>query len=222
MKKFLEVAKKIKGDYLVSSYFISNMFYSTVSPTIQVAYMQGMSSKMLSLMMIISCLTGTIIPVLWDNNKEKLYNKFGILCRLETIFYTAVLLAILLSLITPKGWYILDSLYGAFVTTNLRIAAKIMQAKRYDTEEKRIDFDMISVFNTDQELETIFLEHKRGEEAAKKESGKGLGMFLVQKLMEINGFSIYMKKLPDKEIFYNNIKYCRNLIVIDIPQKFIK
>ena len=144
MKKFLEVAKKIKGDYLVSSYFISNMFYSTVSPTIQVAYMQGMSSKMLSLMMIISCLTGTIIPVLWDNNKEKLYNKFGILCRLETIFYTAVLLAILLSLITPKGWYILDSLYGAFVTTNLRIAAKIMQAKRYDTEEKRIDFDMIS------------------------------------------------------------------------------
>ena len=76
MKKFLEVAKKIKEDYLVSSYFISNMFYSTVSPTIQVAYMQGMSSKMLSLMMIISCLTGTIIPVLWDNNKEKLYNKF--------------------------------------------------------------------------------------------------------------------------------------------------
>ena len=32
----------------------------------------------------------------------------------------------------------------------------------------KIDFDMISVFNTDQELETIFLEHKRGEEAAKK------------------------------------------------------
>ena len=86
----------------------------------------------------------------------------------------------------------------------------------------KIDFDMISVFNTDQELKTIFLEHKRGEEAAKKESGKGLGMFLVQKLMEINGFSIYMKKVPDKEILYNNIKYCRNLIVIDIPQRFIK
>lgn len=143
MKKFLEVAKKIKGDYLVSSYFVSNVFYSAVSPTIQVAYMQGMSSKTLSLMMIISCLTGTVIPILWDNNKEKLYEKFGILCKIETIFYTIVLLAILLSLVTPKGWYILDSLYGAFVTTNLRIAAKMMQAKRYDTEKKRIDFDMI-------------------------------------------------------------------------------
>ena len=133
MKKFLEVIKKIKGDYLVSSYFISNMFYSAVSPTIQVAYMQEMSSKMLSLMMIISCLTGTIIPVLWDNNKQKLYEKFGILCIMETIFYTVVLLAILLSLVTPKGWYILDSLYGAFITTNLGIAAKMMKAKRYNT-----------------------------------------------------------------------------------------
>ena len=95
---------------------------------------------------------------------------------------------------------------------------KVKLINRYKQRMQRFE----KVFNTDQELKTIFLEHKRGEEAAKKESGKGLGMFLVQKLMEINGFSIYMKKLPDKEIFYNNIKYCRNLIVIDIPQKFIK
>lgn len=86
----------------------------------------------------------------------------------------------------------------------------------------KIDFDMISIFNTEQELDAIFLEHTRGEEAKKKESGKGLGLFLVQKLMEINGFSICMKRIPNTETICDNIKYCRNLMVIDIPPRFIK
>lgn len=86
----------------------------------------------------------------------------------------------------------------------------------------KIDFDMISVYNTDEEMANIFLEHQRGEEAKKKSSGKGLGLFLVQRLMDINGFTIDMKRMPNSDIHSKGIHYCRNLFVIDIPSEFIK
>lgn len=85
----------------------------------------------------------------------------------------------------------------------------------------KIDFDMISVFNTDSEEDTIFLEHIRGSEAQKKEKGKGLGLFLVRRLLEINGFSISLRKSPNTDIFERDIHYCRNIFVIDIPAKFV-
>lgn len=94
-------------------------------------------------------------------------------------------------------------------------------SKQRDNSVK-IDFDMISIFNTDTELDTIFLEHKRGEEAKKKSSGKGLGLFLVRRLMDINGFSITMKKIPKPDIYNNEIHYCRNLFIVDIPAKFVQ
>lgn len=86
----------------------------------------------------------------------------------------------------------------------------------------KIDFDMTSIYNTDEELNTIFLEHQRGEEAKKKDSGKGLGLFLVRRLMDINGFSIIMKKIPNSDNTYNKIHYCRNLFIVDIPAEFVE
>lgn len=86
----------------------------------------------------------------------------------------------------------------------------------------KIDFDMISVFNTDLELDTIFLEHRRGEEAKKKTSGKGLGLFLVRRLLDINGFSVTMKRMSNTDTYNNEIHFCRNIFIINIPSKFIE
>lgn len=86
----------------------------------------------------------------------------------------------------------------------------------------KIDIDMVSIYNSDEEMNIIFLEHERGAEAKKKDSGKGLGLFLVTRLLEINGFSISMKKIQGTDIYDSEkIHYCRNLFIIDIPAKFV-
>lgn len=86
----------------------------------------------------------------------------------------------------------------------------------------KIDFDMISVFNDASELDMIFLEGTRGQEAVKKSGGNGLGLFLARRLLEINGFSIVLKSIPDSDTYDKDIHYCRNIFVIDIPHRFVR
>lgn len=87
----------------------------------------------------------------------------------------------------------------------------------------KLDFDMISVYNSDSELEKVFLEYRRGAMAMSKGPGQGLGLFLVQRLLAINGFSIDLKAVSNSDIYDSDgMHYCRNLFVIDIPLKFIR
>lgn len=98
----------------------------------------------------------------------------------------------------------------------------IVSANKQSNGSVKIDFDMTSVFNSEEDLKKVFLEHERGEEAKKKDSGQGLGLFLVQRLLEINGFSICLKSMPNTDSYdERKIHYSRNLYVIDIPEKFV-
>lgn len=85
----------------------------------------------------------------------------------------------------------------------------------------KIDLSMMSIYNTDYEISEIFLQSKRSEEAMKKESGNGLGLFITKRLLNINGIEIQFKRLSNSIRIQEEIKYCNNLFIIDIPNSFV-
>ncbi len=85
----------------------------------------------------------------------------------------------------------------------------------------KIDISMMSIFNNDLEISEIFMQNVRSEEAIKKGSGNGLGLFITKRLLNINGIEIQFKRINDIIRIQNGIKYCNNLFIIDIPVHFV-
>jgi len=85
----------------------------------------------------------------------------------------------------------------------------------------KLDLAMMSVFNDDTELSEIFLPNIRGEEAKKKGGGNGIGLYITKRLLNLNGVEIQFKRINDTIRNYNDIKYCSNIFIIDIPSNMI-
>lgn len=68
---------------------------------------------------IILCITGIIFPLIWNKYSDKMYNKYGYFLTLECILYTLIAVLVIMGTVTPKVYYILDTLLFALITKNI-------------------------------------------------------------------------------------------------------
>lgn len=133
--------KNIFTDKLLIANFLSNLFYSMAYPTVHYKLISEVGQKMISINSIAICITGILIPIMWNKKSEKLYKTFGALCNLETILYIIICIMYLMSFITTKAYYILDTVFFCLVTKNMICGGNKLRAKRYNTEDKREEYD---------------------------------------------------------------------------------
>ena len=83
-----------------------------------------------------------------------------------------------------------------------------------------VKFEMISYYMTDEDVEHIYDEGYSGNQAKTKgTSGKGLGMYLVKQMMELN--RIHLNILPGRQkIVFGGIEYANNVFEILIPKDY--
>lgn len=81
----------------------------------------------------------------------------------------------------------------------------------------KIDIRMTSVYNTDDEIEKMFLAYERGKEAKSMGSGNGLGLYVVKQLLHLNDIEIWFKRINDDIINEKGKKYSYNVFIINIP-----
>lgn len=133
--------KNILKDKLLIANFLSNLFYSVAYPCVHYKLISEIGQKMISLNSILICIAGTLIPVLWNKKSEKLYKTYGFLCNLETVLYIIICIMFLVSFISPKAYYILDTIFFCLVSKNIICGGNKLKAKKYDTESKREQYD---------------------------------------------------------------------------------
>jgi hypothetical protein len=85
----------------------------------------------------------------------------------------------------------------------------------------KVDFIMTSIYNSDLEIEQMFLPNFRGDEARSISSGSGLGLFIVKQLLYLNKIDIKFARVNNSIIKKNGIKYSNNIFIIDIPIQII-
>lgn len=76
-----------------------------------------------------------------------------------------------------------------------------------------IDIAMDSIYVKDDNFEQIFKPNFRSDEAKKIGEGKGLGLSLAKKMLELNNSTIFFRRLSEP-IRFGKIKFCRNMFVI--------
>lgn len=141
LKEEGDFIKQIFKDKLLLANFISNLFYSTAYPIVHFKLISEVGEKMISLNSICICLAGIVFPVMWNKNSDKLYKKYGVLCTLETILYILICVMLLISLISSKAYYILDTMFFCLVTKNMICGGNKLRAKRYNNEKDREQYD---------------------------------------------------------------------------------
>lgn len=119
-----------KDDLLVGN-FLSNLFYSISYPTIHFILISDVTERLISVNQIIICFTGIIFPILWNQQSDKLYRKYGHLLSLEGILYTLLIISILFSIITPKMYYIVDTILCSILTKNIICGLNKLKIYRY-------------------------------------------------------------------------------------------
>lgn len=88
----------------------------------------------------------------------------------------------------------------------------------------KIDIEMESVYNSDIEIDQLFLPNFRGFNAKKIEpsKGEGLGLYVAKRLFSINGIDIQFKLMERKERnIIDGVEYSKNIFIIDIPKSKI-
>ena len=78
-----------------------------------------------------------------------------------------------------------------------------------------IDIEMISVYVKDDDFNRIFQPNYRGDEARKIGNGKGLGLYLAKRMLELNNSKIFFRRLSNS-ISAGEISFSRNLFVIHV------
>lgn len=96
---------------------------------------------MISLNSICICIAGIVFPLLWNKNSDKLYKRYGALCTLETLLYISICILFLISFLSPKAYYILDTMFFCLVTKNMICGGNKLRAKRYNNEKDREEYD---------------------------------------------------------------------------------
>ena len=140
----MNIIKRILKDELLIANLITNFFFSFAYPIVHLFLINHITEKDISMNSIICCISGIFIPIIW-NKYEKMYNSYGFFLISEIICYIILCSSILLSFITPKAYYIIDTLLYAFLTRNLCCGNIKLKVKRYCKENDRAEYDNNSV-----------------------------------------------------------------------------
>ncbi len=139
---------KIIKDKLIVGNFISNLFYSLGYPTVHYILISNINEKMISLNSILLCISGIILPIVWNKYSDKLYEKYGYLLSIEAILYTLLTILIIIGFIDNKAYYFIDTILFALVTKNIICGNNRLTSMRYKNKDREIfDNSIVSVSN---------------------------------------------------------------------------
>lgn len=123
-------------DKLLLANFISNLFYSIAYPTVHFVLIKDIDERIISLNAIIVCIAGIIVPIIWNKQSDKLYNKYGYLLTLEGISYILLTVAFIFGTVNSKLYYLIDTLLFSIITKNIICGSNKLRAIRYNGEER--------------------------------------------------------------------------------------
>lgn len=126
----LKINNIFKDELLIGN-FLSNLFYSIAYPTIHFILISDATEKLISANQIIICFAGIIFPIIWNQKSDRLYKKYGYLLSLEGILYSLLIIAILFSIITPRMYYLVDTILFSILTKNIICGLNKLKIYRY-------------------------------------------------------------------------------------------
>lgn len=130
----------INVDGMLLATFFTTIFYSSTYPYINKQIMTVASDSLIALNRMINCISVIIYGKLWNSKSEFLFKFYPVYCVLETLIgIMTTIFAIMTNNIVM--YYLLDTLVFAIVTRNICCGGVKLRAIRYNTEEKREQFD---------------------------------------------------------------------------------
>ncbi|QXE20436.1 hypothetical protein [Clostridium sp. 001] len=140
--------KKLFTDELITANFLSNLFYSVAAPTIQYILISAVGSKIIAFNSIVVCVSGVIVPTLWNKFSDKIYKEYGHFLIAETIGYIILMLLILNNIISNVAYCILDTFIFSIVSKNLICGNNKLKATRYlKNEREKFDNNIVVASN---------------------------------------------------------------------------
>ena len=134
----LKNLSKLLRDRLVVACFVSNLFYSAAYPSFHTNMISNLDSRVISFNSIMICLSGIIVPILWNRHSDSFYKKYGLFCILETVLYILLCITSLLKITDYLLYYILDTMFYCFVTKNILIGTNRLKVLRYEGDGRQI------------------------------------------------------------------------------------
>ena len=135
--------KSIKEDKLIFAEFISALLYSIGIPGMNIATYSNMDSRTLSILNSIGTVTGIIIPIIWVKYGKKIFKYTALLTYVEMVSYILLAILLILDIINPHIWFIVEKIAISTVTRNLSSACLMIHSDIYNTKEKRYTFDSV-------------------------------------------------------------------------------
>lgn len=130
---------KSKYDCLIIAGFISGLFYSMSYPIIHLECMKDISSNLMSLSQLLSCILTVVITQVWLKKSEVMYLKtFKISLIVEVLLYGAILYMLFFNVFTPTAFYISDCILCSTITRNIINGGTRLKAIRYKGEQREI------------------------------------------------------------------------------------
>lgn len=139
---------KIFKDKLIFANFISNFFYSFAYPTLNIFLISQINKNFISMNMIIVCLSGIIFSQLWNKKSEDLFKKYDKLLISEMVLYAILIFSVILGFVTPKMYYIIDTLFFAIISKNIICGNNRLKVLLYkDHEREEFDNNLVIASN---------------------------------------------------------------------------
>jgi hypothetical protein len=130
---------KNKYDYLIIAGFTSGLFYSMSYPIIHLECMKDISSNLMSLSQLLSCILTVVITQVWLKKSEVMYLKtFKISLIAEVLLYGSILCMLFFNVFTPTAFYISDCILCSTITRNIINGGTRLKAIRYKGEQREI------------------------------------------------------------------------------------
>lgn len=130
--------KKIDGMLLAT--FLTTIFYSSTYPYIHKEIMSNVSDSIIALNQIINCVSIILIGSLWNKKSDNLFKHYPTFCISETLLGVLSTIWVIVSN-NIVAYYIIDTLIFAIITRNICCGGVKLKAIRYNSEEKREQFD---------------------------------------------------------------------------------
>lgn len=128
-------------DLLVASAFICNLLYALCNPVVHVELISNVGSSLVSLVSLIGSFATAIVSRMWLKRGKKLYKFYPVFLIIEPIVYGVAITMVLIDVMPESIYYILDGIMYATITNNIVCGGSRFKTKKYNTEDKRNDFD---------------------------------------------------------------------------------